>query len=63
MLSERKRVGVYCSDVVGAFDLVSSVLLMHALASKGLHSKILKVISSWFEPRFAYVIVGSSRSH
>ena len=63
MLSERKRVAIYCSDVAGAFDRVSSVLLMHALASKGLHSKILKVIDSWLQPRCAFVIVGSSKSH
>lgn len=48
MLSERKRVAIYCSDVAGAVDRVSSVLLMHALASKGLHSPILKVVDRFF---------------
>ena len=61
--AKHMKVAIYCSDVSGAFDRVSSVLLMHALASKGLHSKILKVIDSWLQPRCAFVIVGSSKSH
>ena len=56
-LSQKKRIAIYCSDVAGAFDKVSSELLMRALTSKGLHGSILKVICSWLEPRKAHVIV------
>ena len=51
------KVGAFCSDVSGAFDHVPSSRLLRKLCSKGLHLDILRVISSWLEPRPACVVV------
>ena len=38
------KVGIYCSDVSGAFDRVDSVLLLRKLESFGLNAKLVSVI-------------------
>ena len=53
---------MYCSDVAGAFDRVSSERLLAKLEAKGIHPKLVKVISSWLEPRQASVVVGGRKS-
>ena len=41
--------GVYCSDVSGAFDRVSAERLGDKLLCKGFHPKLVKLIASWLE--------------
>jgi hypothetical protein len=55
-----RRIGLYCSDVSGAFDRVGVSRLMRKLAAKGLHPRLLKLISSWLEERTYVVIVDGS---
>ena len=53
----RKRIGLYCSDVAGAFDRVNSERLLAKLRAKGVHEQLLRVISSWLGARRAHVCV------
>eukprot|EP00969_Alexandrium_andersonii_P311813 13778125-Alexandrium_andersonii.AAC.1 len=50
------RVAVYCSDVSGAFDKVSTERLTAKLRSAIPHPKVLSVLRSWLGPRPATVI-------
>ncbi len=56
------KIGIYCSDVAGAFDRVSSARLLDKLACVGLPASILGVIRSWLRERGAHVIVGGVSS-
>lgn len=56
------RVGLYCSDVSGAFDRVNPVRLCNKLASKGMHPQMLAVFRSWLGSRVAQVIVDGAQS-
>ena len=47
----------------GAFDRVSSKLLVNELAKLGIHQNIFNVLSSWLECRNAYVIIENAQSH
>ena len=49
-------------DVSSAFDKVSRTRLLEKLEAKGVHPKIIKLISSWLEPRNASVVVGRQKS-
>ena len=60
--NDGQKVGLYASDVSGAFDKVSSSLLIAKLESFGIHDKMLKVIGSWLRERPAYVVVGGKFS-
>ena len=53
---------VYCSDVSGAFDKVPKERLLAKLVAKGIHPKLIKLISSWLESRQATVAVGCAKS-
>ena len=55
-------VGVYCSDVSGAFDRVSSARLRAKLERLGLHPGLLSFLVSWLEDRVAEVVVGGRSS-
>ena len=57
-----QKVGLFALDVSGAFDKISSPLLIRKLKSLGLPDKVIAVISSWFRDRSAYVIVGGQYS-
>ena len=57
-----RKIAVYCSDVSGAFDNVSSKRLLVKLEAKRIDPLIIKVIESWLEPRTASVVVGGSKS-
>ena len=52
-----KQVGVYCSDVSGAFDRVETGRLLNKLRALGVGDKLLKLVGSWLEDREAVVIV------
>jgi len=62
MLNDGKKVGVYCSDVSGAFDRVSAERLLDKLASLGLHRDLFGVVRSWLRDRRAFVVVAGERS-
>ena len=62
-LSSNCRIGLYCSDVAGAFDKVSSERLKNELAVLGIHENIFHTLCSWLEPRSAHVIVDNKASH
>ena len=57
-LSAGRRIGLYCSDVAGAFDRVPSELLLEKLKQRGVHPCLLAVVRSWLDPRPAYVVDG-----
>jgi len=52
-----KKVGVFCSDVSGAFDKVSQELLDRKLRAVGVPDNIVALIKSWMEARTANVLV------
>lgn len=57
MINSGLRVGLYCSDVSGAFDRVSADRLLLKLKAKGVHDQLLKVIGSWLGQRVSLVVV------
>ena len=57
-----QKVGVYCSDVSGAFDKVSSEKLLQKLSSQGVHPSVINVLESWLAKRRANVVVGGVES-
>ena len=61
-LNDGCKVGVYCSDVAGAFDRVDSELLLRKLASFSLNVRLLRIIRSWLRERKGYVIVSGEKS-
>ena len=56
------KLGVYCSDVAGAFDRVDSEILLTKLNSFGLNVNLLSVIRSWPRNRTGFVIVNGKQS-
>ena len=56
------RVGLYCSDVSGAFDRVSNSSLLLKLQQKGVHETILRFLKGWLANRSAFVIVDGASS-
>ena len=56
------RVGVYCSDVSGAFDKVELERLVAKLRNKGLCGNFLRVLESWLGERTAQVVVEGQSS-
>ena len=55
-------VGVYCSDVSGAFDRVSRDRLLDKLVTLGLHEDVLGFLASWLEDRSSRVVLGGKFS-
>ena len=62
LMSRGFLVGVYCSDVSGAFDRVESTRLRAKLRAAGLHDHVVKFLSSWLEDRVSKVVVGGQAS-
>ena len=56
-LHQGRKVALYCSDVSGAFDKVSTEKLVAKLKHKGVREPLLKLLSSWLEERDAVVVV------
>ena len=54
--------GLYCSDVSGAFDRVRCVRLVEKLRRSGLHPTIVRFLESWLEDRISMVVVGGEMS-
>ena len=61
-LNRGERIGVYCSDVSGAFDKVDADRLMQKLSTMGLSAQMLRVIRSWLRERRGHVVVGGEKS-
>ena len=61
-LNEGNKIGIYCSDVSGAFDRVDSELLLRKLESFGLNAKLISVIRSWLQQRQGFVKVNGEKS-
>ena len=57
------KIGIYCSDVSGAFDRVSTERLMSKLHRQRLDLEILEVLCSWLRQRRAHVVVSGSSSN
>ena len=55
-------VGLYCSDVSGAFDRVERDRLCSKLSISGLHPRIVAFLSSWLEDRISRVVVAGAHS-
>ena len=62
MWSDGLKVGVYCSDVSGAFDRVSAARLLDKLPAPGLHCDLFGMVQSWLRDRQAFVPVAGDRS-
>ena len=62
MLRRGRKVGVYLSDVSGAFDRVSTERLMRKLEHKGMGRKMVRVIRAWLQKRRAVVVVAGQKS-
>ena len=61
-MNERKKIGVYCSDVSGAFDRVPADRLLEKLSAHGLHADLLEVVRSWLRDRKSFVVVAGVMS-
>ena len=51
ILDRRGKIGVFCSDVAGAFDRVSASILVAKLKMHGLHPRMIEVLKSWLEKK------------
>ena len=56
-LATGNKVGVYCSDVMSAFDRVSTLKLLEKLRPSVIHSSVVDVIADWLVGRRGEVIV------
>ena len=61
-LDQGSKVGIYCSDVAGAFDRVAPARLLEKLSKKGVHELIIEVVTDWLGDRTATVIVDGTAS-
>jgi len=57
LLNQGRRIGLYCSDVAGAFDRINTERLVHKLQRKGVHEDLIRVLTSWLAQRTFVVIV------
>ena len=57
-----KRVGVYLSDISGAFDRVSTPLLLRKLQKKGVAADLLRLLESYLQTRKSVVLVEGKQS-
>ena len=63
LLERGFMVGVYCSDVSGAFDRVVRYRMCRKLEVSGLHPRIVAFLSSWLDDRVSQVVVGGACSN
>ena len=62
LLEEGLAVGLFCSDVSGAFDRVSGARLTKKLTATGLHPDIIGFLASWLADRTSQVVLGGAAS-
>ena len=58
--AQGNRVGLYCSDVSGAFDKVPTERLLQKLGAWAPRKTCFDVVTSWLRPRTARVVAGES---
>ena len=56
------RVGLYCSDIPGAFDKVPADRLLQKLGAWAPSKSFIDVVASWLLPRAARVVVAGEAS-
>ena len=61
-LHNNKKIGIYCSDIAGAFDRVATHVLLKKLYRKGIRTEMLNFLNSYLSPRKATVCVGGKLS-
>ena len=61
-LNGRKKVGVFLSDISGAFDKVEVHRLMAKLEATGINNELLNLLRDYLSAREAYVVVNGERS-
>ena len=61
-LEDGRAVGLYCSDVFGAFDRVRRERLVEKLHRSSLNKRVVRFLESWLEDRESVVIVGGEWS-
>ena len=61
-MEEGFAVGLFCSDVKGAFDRVSAGRLTAKLTKTGLHADVVGFLASWLSDRTSKVVVGGRAS-
>ena len=62
LMEQGLAVGLYCSDVKGAFDKVERDRLVAKLQRLGLHPDALGFLCSWLEDRLSKVVLGGDSS-
>ena len=62
LLEQGSAVGLYCSDVSGAFDKVERGRLSQKLRTTGLDPRVVTLLESWLEDRVSRVLVGGEAS-
>ena len=62
LFEEGRAVGLYCSDVSGAFDRVAKDRMCTKLRASGLPPQIVAFLESWLEDRISNVIVCGASS-
>ena len=62
LLEQGWAVGVFCSDVCGAFDRVSRERLLEKIALSGLHPDLEGFLASWLSDRASQVVLGGATS-
>ena len=61
-LDQRKKVGLYLSDISGVFDKVETRRLMAKLRATGLNDTLLTFLEDYLSARSAFVLVGGKKS-
>ncbi len=61
-LEQGMQVGLYCSDVSGAFDRVDQQRITEKLKRSGIHPQIFRLLCSWLEPRTSVVVLDGKKS-
>ena len=59
--NKRFKFAVYCSDVSGAFDRVSTRRMLDKVRAKGMRNDMVKVFEAWLAERKAVVAAEGSR--
>ena len=61
--NKRFKFAVYCSDVSGAFDRVSTRRMLDKLRAKGMRDDMVKVFEAWLAERKALVVCGGKQGN
>jgi hypothetical protein len=56
------RVGMYLSDVSGAFDRVRAERLLQKMRAKRIPEEVVAIVGSWLRGRAAHIVVGGQKS-